>query len=258
MSRSTANPTKCQVRPAKTQVTQGIRPVWLESLCAVCVAKDTVFLHFLHADSEDRFEILLGAHSQFVGFVILRLINKLQTHVRTATRCKGKAVFRFTKKGKQKSPGRATSRSCSQSLIPGGRETVTQINVCIVNRQNMYEPQHGKTNNMACAPSEDSDQSGHPPSLIRVFVVRIKKHWVLSHPLSAQQRLWSDWADAQADLSLRWAHSHFVGFVMRWHISFVCCAANNKLQTHVNTVTRCKGKADRFLQGDFRRMKSDK
>ena len=23
-----------------------------------------------------------------------------------------------------------------------------------------------------------------------------------------------DWADAQADLSLRWAHSHFVGFVM--------------------------------------------
>ena len=25
---------------------------------------------------------------------------------------------------------------------------------------------------------------------------------------------WSDWADAQADLSLHWAHSHFVGFVM--------------------------------------------
>ena len=23
-----------------------------------------------------------------------------------------------------------------------------------------------------------------------------------------------DWADAQADLSLRWAHTHFVGFVM--------------------------------------------
>ena len=29
-----------------------------------------------------------------------------------------------------------------------------------------------------------------------------------------QRRLWSDWADAQADLSLRWAHSHIVGFVM--------------------------------------------
>ena len=69
---------------------------------------------------------------------------------------------------------------------------------------------------MACAPSEDSAQPGHPPSLIRVFAVRVKKAWVLSYPLSAQQRLWSDWADAQADLSLRWAHSHFVGFVMLW------------------------------------------
>ena len=33
---------------------------------------------------------------------------------------------------------------------------------------------------------------------------------VLSYPLSAQPRLWSDWEDAQADLSLRWAHSHRV------------------------------------------------
>ena len=27
---------------------------------------------------------------------------------------------------------------------------------------------------MACAPSEDSDQPGHPPSLIRVFAVRLR------------------------------------------------------------------------------------
>ena len=39
-----------------------------------------------------------------------------------------------------------------------------------------------------------------------VFAVRMKKAWVLSYQLNAQQRLWSDWADAQADLSLRWAH----------------------------------------------------
>ena len=55
---------------------------------------------------------------------------------------------------------------------------------------------------------------GHPPSLIRVFTVRMKKAWVLRYPLSTQRRLWSDWADAQADLSLRWEHTHFVGFVM--------------------------------------------
>ena len=48
---------------------------------------------------------------------------------------------------------------------------------------------HDNTNKMECAPSEDSDQPGHPPSLIRVFAVRMKKAWVLSHLLSAQRRL---------------------------------------------------------------------
>ena len=77
-----------------------------------------------------------------------------------------------------------------------------------------FEPPHDKTNKMACVPSEDLGQPGHLPSLIKVFDVHMKKPWVLSYPLSAQWRLWSDWADAQADLSLRWMHSHFLGFVM--------------------------------------------
>ena len=40
-----------------------------------------------------------------------------------------------------------------------------------------------------CAPSEDSDQPGHLPCLIRVFAVRMKKACVLSYPLSSQRRL---------------------------------------------------------------------
>ena len=44
-------PTKWHVRPAKTQISLGIRPVWSESsLRAQWVAKNT---SFLHADSED-------------------------------------------------------------------------------------------------------------------------------------------------------------------------------------------------------------
>ena len=51
--------------------------------------------------------------------------------------------------------------------------------------------------------------------VLRCLFVRMKKHYVLSYPLSTQRKLWSDWADAQADPSLRWAHTgHFVGFVM--------------------------------------------
>ena len=59
------------------------------------------------------------------------------------------------------------------------------------------------------APSEDSDQPAHSRSLIRIFTGRIldspgcKGCKVSSHE---QLRLRSDCADAQADLSLRWAH----------------------------------------------------
>ena len=49
-------------------------------------------------------------------------------------------------------------------------------------------------------------------SLIRVSADRLKQNWVLSYPLRAQRRLWSDWADAQADLSLRWAQKSFCWF----------------------------------------------
>ena len=75
-----------------------------------------------------------------------------------------------------------------------------------------------KTKKIICAPSEDSGQPGHPPSLIRVLAVRMKKAWVLSYPLSAhyplsvQRRLWSDWADAHADLSFHWVHRSFCWF----------------------------------------------
>ena len=54
--------------------------------------------------------------------------------------------------------------------------------------------------------------------LISVFAVCMMKAWSLSYPLTAQRRLWSawlwtDWADAQADLSLRWAH---------WSVCWFC------------------------------------
>ena len=51
MSRSMTKPTKWSLRPAKTKISLGIRPVWSESsLCAQWVSKDP---SFLHVDSED-------------------------------------------------------------------------------------------------------------------------------------------------------------------------------------------------------------
>ena len=51
----------------------------------------------------------------------------------------------------------------------------------------IIESSHGKTNKMTGVPSEDSDQPGCLPSLIRVFAVRMKKHWVVSYPLRASE-----------------------------------------------------------------------
>ena len=68
----------------------------------------------------------------------------------------------------------------------------------------IYKPPSDKTNKMTCAPTED-----YQPGLIRVFAVRMKKLWILDYPWSTQRRLRLDWADAQVDLSLQWAHKSF-------------------------------------------------
>ena len=71
---------------------------------------------------------------------------------------------------------------------------------------------------MVCAPSEDSDQPGHPPSLIRVFAVRMKKAWSL-----ATHRAHSKDSDQTMRMPrLIWVFAgrtcHFIGFIMRWFI----------------------------------------
>ena len=97
--------------------------------------------------------------------------------------------------------------------------------IVAVKTEKIIDPAHDKTNKMAYAPSKDSDQPGHPPSLIGVCV---KQAWVLRYFLSTQQRLWSDWADAQADLSLRWAHIHFIGFFhVQVQFSFIISSCLN-------------------------------
>ena len=72
--------TKWHVRPAKTQISLGIRPDWSESsLCTQWVAKDPMFLY---ADSEVYDQtgrmpmliwVLAGRTGHFVCFVLLRL-----------------------------------------------------------------------------------------------------------------------------------------------------------------------------------------
>ena len=64
---------KVTVRPAMTQISLGIRPVWSDSsLCTQWVAKDS---RFLHADCEDSDQTgRMPRQIHFVGFVMSRLM----------------------------------------------------------------------------------------------------------------------------------------------------------------------------------------
>ena len=59
-------------------------------------------------------------------------------------------------------------------------------NICFPEEIRKMSQYTTKTNKMEYAPSEDSDQPGHPPSLI---TFHMKKAWVLSYLWSTQQRL---------------------------------------------------------------------
>ena len=58
-------------------------------------------------------------------------------------------------------------------FIFGSMRNVKNVMKCICAAYVGSGPPHDKTNKMTFVSSEDSDQLGHPPSLIRVFAVRL-------------------------------------------------------------------------------------
>ena len=132
-----------------------------------------------HADSEDSDQtgpmprltrVFTGGTGHFVGFVMRRLIYFTPAHVRFAKVSPSCWIIEYN-----------VETLCGKGLLFLLNFSDRQLFT--------FVPPHDKTNKMACAPSEDSDQPGHSPSVIRVFTVLMKKPWVLSYPLRAQQRL---------------------------------------------------------------------
>ena len=97
------------------------------------------------------------------------------------------------------------------------------------------EPPHDKTNKMACVPSDDSDQPGHPPSLIRVFAVCMQKAWVLSY-LVANLR------QKQNSLTFHWLFSDQIQFFTDQNIAVlqpICLVAADKWQIPFTSSLKC-------------------
>ena len=161
MSRCMTKPTKSPVRPAKTQISLGIRPVWSESpLCAQWVVKDPSFLRAgsEYTDQTGRMPRLIrvftGRTGHLVRFVVLRLNYRSQGfHAEVVTYLKAKVVH------------------CPVLLCGLLQET---YKTCITS--SLFSK---------WATTSQNQQNECQPSLIRVFAIRMMKAWVLSYPLSA-------------------------------------------------------------------------
>ena len=202
------------VRPAKTQISLGIRPVWSESSLSAWRKLGPLATHWVHSKDSDQTRRMPRLIWVFAGRTATLLVLSCRGSFTVYLFQANFYTVNFELKGDDQATNffrvnPATGEvSLSQPLF--AVDSFSSVTVSMKSRwATTWQNQQNE-----CAPSEDSDQPGHPLSLIRVFAVRMKKPWVLSYPLSAQWRFWSDWADAQADLSLRWVHGNFVGFVM--------------------------------------------
>ena len=84
------------------------------------------------------------------------------------------------------------------------------------------EPQREKNNKMTCAPNKDSDQPGHPPSLIRVFAM---------HLMDSQGPKFFSWWQLGRQVNLlvlscfgsiikHWISFLIIGFISTWAMSW--------------------------------------
>ena len=108
------------------------------------------------------------------------------------------------------------------------------------------EPPRDKTNKMAWAPSEDSDQPGHPPSLIRIFAVRMKKAIKIDKGSESNQVgeyvrsgfINEPWHDKTNKMSMRPAKTQIsLGIRPVWSESSLCAqwVAKNPMFLHADS-----------------------
>ena len=80
MSRCMTKPTKWPVRPAKTQISLGIRPVWPESSLSAWRNLGSLATHLVHSEGSDQsgwtprlIWVFAGHTGDFLGFIVLWL-----------------------------------------------------------------------------------------------------------------------------------------------------------------------------------------
>ena len=140
---------KMSVRPAKTQISLGIRPVWSESsLCAQWVAKDPSFLHAASEDFDQtgRMPRLIWV---FAGRTAILLVLSCRGSILT---CQDIVCVFIGSPASQFHAEESINFVSSQH-----RKIIRSVNELIIWTATWQNQQN------ECAPTEDSDQPGHPP-----------------------------------------------------------------------------------------------
>ena len=80
------------------------------------------------------------------------------------------SIFSFFGKAFEQAASSTSSRTLHDNF-----DTFSKLKqhllLCFSEQVVLFEPEHDKTHNLTCAPSEVSDQPGHPPSLISIFTM---------------------------------------------------------------------------------------
>ena len=154
------------MRPAKTQISLGIRLVWPESSLSAWRKLRSLATHWVHSEDSDQ-----NGHPPCL--ISLRCPREESFGPKLPIECTAKTLIRLGG-----CPGWSESSLGAQSLCWFGhvRGSYGTWNISVVFGvfgALAFEQHRDKTNKMACAPSEDSGQPGHLPSLIRVFALHL-------------------------------------------------------------------------------------
>ena len=185
--------TNWSVHPAKCRISLGICPVWSEFSLSTWRNLGTLATHWLQSEDADQTGQMRRMYCGCKYTLSWDFGHSLDY------------VFQRTR-----------TSMLNQCIAVNSVPTVASI----------IEPSHGKTNKMIRAPSEDSDQPGHPPSPIRVFACTL---WVAKDPRFLHAD--SEDSDQSGQMPrLIWAFAgctcHFVVFFMRrlnYTLWVLCC-----------------------------------
>ena len=191
---------KMSVRPVKTQISLGIRPVWSESSLSAWRKLGSLATHWAHSEDSDQtgrmprlIWVFAGRTATLLVFVMSRLIYVCfasQNSSKVNQLYKGNVNLRMKLHVQFEKEIMSSKNVGSNVLLLNQTESAHEIMALFVLRKLILQ-MHMRSHPVGSDFWSD-------PSSTSIFHVR------------EQRRLWRDCADAHARLSLRWSHMWLV------------------------------------------------